>query len=151
MAVVQWRPRQEWFPFPGLFSLREEMDRFFRDAVGEAATEGAVGFIPPLDLAESEDSFTVQLDLPGVKQEDIEVSILGRTLTVKGEKTKESEIKEQNYHRTERFVGSFRRAITLPSGVDAEKVKATYKAGVLELEIPKKEEAKPKQITVQTK
>lgn len=151
MALVQWRPRQDWFPFPGLLSLREEMDRFFRDATGEGTQEGPIGFIPPLDLAEDEEKFVVRLDLPGVKQSDIEITILGRTLTIKGEKSKEEEIKEQNYHRVERFTGSFRRAISLPSGVDADKVKATYKEGVLQLEIPKKEEAKPKQITVQNK
>jgi len=93
-------------------------------------------------------SFVVKADLPGVNKDDIQIDLKDNTLTLKGEKKFENKVSKDNYIRVERSYGTFVRSFTLPQNVDAEKIKATYKDGVLELTLPKKEEAKPKQIKV---
>jgi len=102
-----------------------------------------------VDIHETKDSFLLMAELPGVKQEDVEVSVEGDTLTLKGERKRETEVKEDQYHRIERSYGRFERSILLPSVVDPNRVKATYRDGVLEVQLPKKEEAKPKEIKVE--
>jgi HSP20 family protein len=97
---------------------------------------------------DSKDNLVVRADLPGLKKEDIEVSIQDGILVIRGEKKEEAERKGNGAVRTERFYGSFHRAVSLPAAVDDAKVKASYKNGVLELTLPKKEEAKPKQIKI---
>jgi HSP20 family protein len=104
---------------------------------------------PAVDIYDSKDNLLVKADLPGLKKEEIDISVHEGTLFIKGEKKQESEKKEKGFVRTERYYGSFSRAIPLPTSVDDSKVKANYKNGVLELVIPKKEEAKPKQIKVE--
>jgi HSP20 family protein len=91
----------------------------------------------------------VRAELPGLKQEDIQITLVDDTLTLKGERRRESEVHEEGYSRTERAYGTFQRTLVLPSVVDAAKVRAKYKDGVLEIELPKKEEAKPREIKVQ--
>jgi HSP20 family protein len=104
---------------------------------------------PLVDVHETKEGYQLQVELPGVKQEDIQVSIEGETLTLKGERKHEAEVKEDEYHRVERSYGRFERSIVLPSVVDPGQVKATYRDGVLEILLPKKEEAKPKEIKVE--
>lgn len=139
-------------PFTGMVDLQDRINDLFNISLGrwfgDSEPETLARWIPAVDLVDSKDSLTVKADIPGMKKEDIDVSIHEGTLVLKGEKKSEEEKKEKGYVRTERFYGSFYRAISLPSSVDETKIKASYKDGVLELILPKKEEAKPKQIKI---
>ena len=153
MAIIPWRPRRDvWQPFRGMESLQDEMNKLFDFSLGRyplrsmGLMEGA--WSPSVDVFESKDNVMVKADIPGMKKEDIDISVHGDMLTIKGEKKEETESKDKGSVKTERFYGSFNRALTLPSEVDEAKVKASYKDGVLEIILPKKEEAKPKQIKV---
>jgi len=156
MLLEKWQPRVQsfvrWDPFAGMTDLRREMDQIFGDFFGRTpprmATTEAI-WSPLVDIHETKEAFLLQVELPGLKQEDIQVSVEGDTLTLKGERKHETEVKEDQYHRIERSYGRFERAILLPSVVDPERVKATYRDGVLEIQLPKKEEAKPKEIKVE--
>jgi HSP20 family protein len=128
------------------------MDQVFGEFFGRtpfsmAATEAI--WSPLVDIHETKDAFLLMAELPGVKQEDVEVSVEGDTLTLKGERKREAEVKEDQYHRIERSYGRFERSILLPSVVDPNRVKATYRDGVLEVQLPKKEEAKPKAVKIE--
>lgn len=156
MFLERWQPRMQsvtrWDPFEEMADFRREMDRLFGEFFGRtpfsmAATEAM--WTPLVDIHETRDSYLLMAEVPGVKQEDIQVSIEGDTLTLKGERKRETEVREDQYHRIERSYGRFERSILLPSGVDADGVKATYRDGVLEIQLPKKEEAKPKAIKVE--
>jgi HSP20 family protein len=152
MALIRWRPRTELDPFRDLTGIQDEINRLFDWTLGRRPFEGA-GLLqgewaPAIDIAENENSVFVKAELPGLTEKDIDVNILGDTLTIKGEKKKEEEKKEQNYYRLERSYGSFQRTVSLPSAVHAEKCRASFKNGILEIEMPKKEEAKPKQVKV---
>lgn len=153
MAIIPWRPRKDvWQPFREVETLQNEMNKLFDFSLGRwpvrstGLMEGA--WNPSVDVFESKDNIMVKADIPGMKKEDIEISIHGDTLIIKGEKKEETESKEKDYVKTERFYGSFNRALTLPSEVDETKGKASYKDGVLEMTLPKKEEKKPRQIKV---
>jgi len=102
-------------------------------------------------MYEKEDKFVVKAELPGMKEEDVDVSVSDDTLTIKGERKAESEVKEENYYCCERFYGSFFHSIALPSNVDANKIEATYESGVLEVNLPKAAEVKTKKISISTK
>ena len=142
----------KWSGFPSISSLQNEMnrmfDRFFKgwDLSELGAETGA--WLPPIDLAETNDKVVVKAEIPGIDPKEIDISIQGDTLSVKGEKKEEKEEKGGNYYRMERRYGSFSRSIDLPSSVDTNKVSAEYKNGVLEITLQKKEEVKPKQINV---
>jgi len=152
MALIRWKPRTRLYPFADLMGMRNEMDRLFDQMVGRSAFDNAGLFdgewAPAVDVYENADKVVVKTELPGMDQSDIEIEILGDTLTIKGEKKKEEESKGRHYHRLERVYGSFHRSVTLPGEVESAKAKASFKSGVLEIELPKKEEAKPKQIKV---
>jgi HSP20 family protein len=141
-------------PWRDFGTLQERINRMFDDTmralypqVGEELERGA--WMPAVDIHETEDGYVVKADLPGLKKEDIQIDLKNSTLTLKGEKRFEEKVSKDNYIRTERAYGTFVRSFTLPHNVDAEKIKASYKDGVLELALPKKEEAKPKQIKVE--
>jgi len=140
----------KWEPFGGLATLRREMDRLFDSFTdrepGQAAANGH--WTPRFDLVESKDSIVIKADLPGMEEKDISVSISGDSLLIKGERKIEKEEKEKQYHRIERSFGSFQRMVSLPATVDAGKIEAKYNKGVLEVRLPKKPEAKPKEIPV---
>jgi HSP20 family protein len=104
--------------------------------------------MPSLDVYEEEDSVVVKAELPGMKKEDVEVNLAGETLTIKGEKKDEKEVKEDNYYRRERSYGSFLRSVGLPCEVKSDEIKASFKDGVLEIRMPKTEEAKKKSVAV---
>ena len=106
-------------------------------------------FVPPVDVYEDEQNLTLKLEIPGVEESDLNVSVENETLTVQGERKFEKEVKEQSYHRVERSYGTFTRTFSLPNSIDADKVSAAYKNGVLTLTMPKKEEAKPKTIKIE--
>ena len=151
MALIRWRDRG--WPFRELDELREEMDRLFERTFGRtvpARREGRIvrGWMPTIDMFEREDEVVVRAEIPGMSKEEIDISALGNTLTISGERKAEEEVKEDNYYCCERSYGRFQREITLPQGVNAEKIKTSYKNGILEVILPKKEETKPKKIEV---
>lgn len=130
--------------------LRREIDRLFQEPFSFLApsTSFFEGWTPAVDVYEDQDKYTVKAELPGMKKEDIGVSLDGDTLTISGERKQEEEKKEGGGYRSERFFGRFQRSITLPAKVQANKIEAAYKDGVLTVTVPKAEEAKPKQIQV---
>ena len=145
MAIVRWEP------FRDLLASQREFDRLFREAFSPALAEGEVStrtWAPPVDIYENGDSLVLKAELPGINPDDVEIRVEDNTLYLKGERKFEKEVKEQNYHRVERTYGTFTRTFTLPNSVDADKVNASYKDGVLTLTMPKKEEAKPKTIKI---
>ena len=146
-----------WRPFMGLTGWEREMDRVLEDFFGRRARpwlERGFGtremeVKPPIvDVFEEKDDVVVKAELPGMEKDNIEVNLTDHTLTIKGEKKKEEEIKEENYYRAERSYGSFLRTLDLPKDVRAEKVKASFKNGILEIRMPKTEEAKAKEVKV---
>jgi HSP20 family protein len=104
---------------------------------------------PVVDIYDNDDNIVIKAELPGIDKEGIEIDVKGRVLTLKGERSSENEVKDDNYYRRERTFGKFERAFTLPADVDPDKIKADYKDGVLKIDIPKPEEQKPRQITIQ--
>lgn len=150
MALIRWTPRTElWDPFTGLAEIQDEMNRLF-DTSLQRTGRGEIGraFLPAIDVVEEKDSYLVKAELPGLAKEDVNVSLQDNYLTIKGEKKHETETKEANYYRCERSYGSFSRTVELPASVDAKKIDAHFKDGVLSVKLPKTEEAKPKQIEV---
>ncbi len=142
MAITRWDPFRE------VHSLQNRLNSLFRDFnEGESALTTA-SFVPAVDIYEDEKTVVLKLEVPGIEEGDLDVSVENNTLTVKGERKFGKEEKEENFHRIERRYGSFFRAFTLPTTVDTENVKAEYNAGVLKLELKKKAEAQPKQIKV---
>jgi HSP20 family protein len=137
-----------WTPFNRLASLRDEFDRLFDFSWPSRDTGLLGGWSPALDLYEDKDNFIVTLELPGMKKNEIDISLHDGVLTVSGERKDEREQTEGKTFRSERYFGKFQRSLTLPTAVDANKVKASYKDGVLSISLPKNEEAKPKQIAV---
>jgi HSP20 family protein len=127
------------------------MNRLFRDSFGPEGREESLtttSFAPPVDVYEDEHNVTLKIEVPGIDEKDIDVRIENNVLTVHGERRFEKEEKEENFRRVERQYGSFTRTFTLPTTVDAENVQANYDKGILKIALPKKAEAKPKQIKV---
>jgi HSP20 family protein len=137
-------------PFRELSTLQDRLNRLFRESQREGQDESLTtsSFAPAVDVYEDEHNFTLKIEVPGIDEKDIDVRLENNTLTVHGERKIENDEKEENYRRVERHYGSFTRTFTLPTTVDAEKVAATYDKGVLKITLPKKAEAKPKQIKV---
>jgi HSP20 family protein len=146
MAIVRWNPTRD------LMQMREEMDRlftqFFRRGDGEEANWTQGLWAPPVDIYETDDAFVLKAELPGFRKEDVTIEMQENRLIIRGERKREEEVKEDQYHRLERAYGRFERAFWLPTTVDAEKIQATFKDGVLELRLPKSEAAKPKRIAI---
>lgn len=145
MSLVRWDPWRE------MSALRRSIERAFDDALrgtGDAESVLERAWAPRCDVKETDGELVVTADLPGMKLEDISVELHGETLTIKGERRYETDEKEENVHRVERAFGSFYRTFTFGVPVDPEKVSATYKDGVLEVHVPKAEEAKPKRISI---
>jgi len=127
------------------------MDRLWDEYFGpsrRALQPMEEAWMPAIDVSETGERITVKAEIPGMEAKDIDIAIVGDTLTIKGEKKTEREEKEENYHIVERSYGSFSRSMKLPAAVDADKVEATYKNGVLTVSCPKKEEVKPKAIEI---
>jgi HSP20 family protein len=143
MAITRWDPFRE------VVTLQNRLNTLFGNLNNE--TESALttaSFVPAVDVYEDEKKVVLKLEVPGIEEKDLDVSVENNTLTVRGERKFEKEEKEENFHRIERRYGSFYRAFTLPSTVDTENIAAKYEAGVLKLELKKKPEAQPKQIKV---
>ena len=140
-----------WEPFREFSTLQDRINRVFRDSYSSAGQDEALttsSFAPAVDVYEDEHKVTLKIEVPGIDEKDIDVRVENNTLTVHGERKIEKEEKEENYRRVERQYGSFTRTFTLPTTVDSEKVSANYDKGVLKIVLPKKAEAKPKQIKV---
>jgi HSP20 family protein len=146
MELVRWKPARE------MFSLQHKMNDFFDDFLFPMDVGETVGrawrWNPKVDIYEEADHIVLKAELPGVDKKDIEVDVKNGVLTLKGERSVENEVKEENYHRKERSFGRFERSFKLEGDVDADKITADYKDGILKVSIPKPEEIKPKQITV---
>jgi len=145
MALTRWQPMRE------LSRMREDMDKLFEDFFSTrpertGLLEGA--WHPSVDISETDDEIIAKAELPGLTHDDINISLTDSILTLKGEKKQEKEDKGENYHRVERNYGSFQRTFTLPASVQSENTKAAFRNGVLTINIPKTEEAKPKEIKI---
>ena len=150
-GLIRWqRPEVSWPGFGRLTSLRDEIDRLFEVPLAELARASQLlsGWTPALDLYEDTDNVFVRAELPGMKKEEIEVSLHDGTLSISGERKAEDQYKKAEVYRAERFVGRFQRTVTLPSPVATDKAKAQYTDGILTITLPKTEEAKPKHIDV---
>ena len=155
MTMERWRPTRgltPWSPFREL----EEMERRFDEMFGRSILPSIwrrvpaeqMAWAPSIDVFEKDDKFVVKAEVPGMKEDDIHVSVEGDMLTIRGEKKAESEVKEEDYYRCERSYGSFLRSVALPSTVDTSKIEADYEDGVLEVTLSKKPEVKPKKVAV---
>ena len=148
LTRYQYPQPTSWSSFDRLASLRDEMDRLFDFAWPTRDSGLFSGWSPALDVHDEKDNLVVHLELPGMKKEEINISLHDGALTVSGERKQEREQKEGESFRSERYFGKFQRSVTLPAAVDAKNVKASYKDGLLTIHLPKAEEAKPKQIAV---
>jgi HSP20 family protein len=140
-----------WDPFREFSTLQDRLNRLFRESYGPEGREESLtttSFAPAVDVYEDEHNVTLKIEVPGIDEKDIDVRIENNVLTVHGERKFDKEEKEENFRRVERQYGSFTRTFTLPTTVDAEKVAANYDKGILKIALPKKAEAKPKQIKV---
>ena len=140
-----------WEPFRDMLSLRADMDRLFSSLFGGMAEEREGFWAPIVDIEEDNESILVKAEIPGMTKEEIKVSVQGNILTITGERKHETETKNRTFHRVERSYGKFSRMITLPTDVEADKVKANYKDGILSVMLPKPEVTKPKHIDVEIK
>jgi HSP20 family protein len=144
MGSNRWEAAQE------LLRLHDRMNRIFGlstdDVGGDQIMQGS--WTPACDILETRDALILRAELPGVRREDIDISLEAGVLTLKGHRSLEKETEERSYHRVERSYGNFVRSFTLPRSVDAEKIAATYVDGVLEIRMPRREETKPRSIKV---
>jgi HSP20 family protein len=149
MTIVRWEP------FRDLVSLQDRMNRLFGETYRGAARTGdddwALGgsWAPAVDIFEKDGNIVLTAELPGIDPKAVDIRVENNVLTLQGERKFDKELPKDSFHRVERAYGSFTRSFTLPNAVDTEKIKAEFKDGVLKLTLPKREEAKPKQIHVQ--
>jgi len=146
MPIVRWEPYRD------TFATQDRLNRLFNETLGRFAGEeeglSTGNWIPPVDLYETDQDIVLTAELPGIDPKDVEATVHDGTLYLKGERKYESEFREENYRHVERSYGSFGRTFPLPAAVDAEKVRADFKDGVLTLTMPKREETKPKKIKI---
>ena len=145
MAITRWDP------FRDVLALQNRLNSVFQDynRGNESDSLATTAFVPPVDVYEDEHKIVLKLEVPGMKESDLDIQLENNLLTVRGERKFEKEEKEENFHRIERRYGSFYRSFTIPNTVNPENVKASYDAGVLSIQLEKRAEARPKQIKVQ--
>jgi len=155
MAMERWRPFglptvDRWEPFR-VSDIQNEVNRLFDNFFGRGASPAAGRtWMPPVDMRATKDDLVLSVELPGVNEKEVTVSITGDLLTIKGERRFENQVNEHELLHMERSYGKFERLIQLPMAVQADRVKATYRDGVLEIRLPKAEELKPKEIKIDT-
>jgi HSP20 family protein len=141
-----------WTPMGNLYAFQNEMNcmfnEFFHSGTGEEARSRISTWTPSVDIYETDDALVIKAELPGVSKDDVNVEVHQNTLTLRGQRKHEAEVKQDKYHRVERSYGTFQRSFVLPTMVDQEKVQATFKDGVLELHLPRLESAKPRRIAI---
>jgi HSP20 family protein len=142
MSMVRWEPLRE------LTALQSDMNRLFNSAFAGPSTGSSQRWLPAMDLVETAEDYVLRADLPGLKLDDVKLEIEDTVLTVSGERKHASETDGGGYHRLERSFGSFSRAVTLPKGVDADAVTASFADGVLEVRIPKPAAKQPRRIEI---
>jgi HSP20 family protein len=136
------------YPIRESTPLQSRVNSFFQDFAAEGKSEATGKFVPAVDVYDDGEKVLVKLEIPGVKEEDVDIRVENQTLSVRGERKFEAEEKQENFQRVERHYGSFYRSFTLPTSVDTENISATYDAGVLKLELKKKASAQPRQIKI---
>jgi HSP20 family protein len=154
MSLERWRafrfdPND---PFPTVIDVQAHMNRVFDDLLGLPARPRALGerlFAPAIDMYETKDELVITAELPGVKEQDIQLSIVENVLSLRGQRLPAGGVKEEHYHRIERWSGHFERHMQLPIPVQQDKVRASYRDGVLEVHLPKVEEVKPREIKIE--
>jgi HSP20 family protein len=148
MALVHWEPVRE------LSTIQNEMNRLFNSFFEPYPTTGGNGqstqrrWVPPMDLVETENEFVLRADLPGVAEGDVSIELENDVLTVAGKREAEHESRGEGFYRVERASGTFSRSLTLPEGINAEAIKASFERGVLEVRIPKPEQRKPRKVAI---
>ncbi len=148
MAIVRWDP------FRDLISIQDRMNRLFEQTLARTREEEGIAastWMPAVDIYETPDQVVMKAELPGLTREDIEINVRDNTLSLRGQRKFEKDVKEENYLRIERAYGSFQRSFTLPVTIQQDKIKAVFRDGVLELTLPKAEEARPQQIKIDVK
>ena len=139
-------------PFRDMVTLRDRMDRLFEDSLSKARGGeeefGLSTWSPSVDIYETKDNLVIKAEIPGIEKKDVTIEVKDNTLKLKGERKFEKNVEEENYHRMECSYGSFQRIFTLPATINQEKIAASFKNGMLEITMPKKEEKKPKQIEI---
>ncbi|MGB2868076.1 MAG: Hsp20/alpha crystallin family protein [Bacteroidota bacterium] len=156
MSLIRWNPIRESATLPSdFFGIQREINRvfdnFFRGGMQDDGTLGFSMWTPAVDIAEHENDYVVNVELPGVSKDDVKITLESNILTIRGEKKQEKESKDQSLHRVERSYGAFQRSFTLPTTVKNERIDAVFNDGILTVTLPKAEEAKPKQIEVKVK
>jgi HSP20 family protein len=153
MTMIRWQKPESSLAFAPWGNLQTEINRLFNEAFPDFGRTPSLmnAWGPTLDLYENKDNLTVKVELPGMKKEDIEISLQDDTLTVSGERKHEETLKDAETHRLERFYGRFQRSVAINVPVQADKIKATYADGVLTVVLPKAEQAKPRQIEINVK
>jgi HSP20 family protein len=146
MALARWTPQRD------LMAVRDEMNRVLNEVFGRGANDESAWssgtWSPPVDIYETDEALVMKAELPGFSKDDISIEMKENTLVIRGERKREDEVKEGNYHRMERAYGAFQRSFLLPTTVDQNKVSAAYRDGILELRLPKVQAAQPKRIAV---
>jgi HSP20 family protein len=146
MALVRWEPARE------LNTLQQEMNRLFNTFFDAPQTGGSGGgtrrWVPPMDLVETDGHFVLRADLPGLSEGDVDIEVQENVLTLSGERRFEHDVKKDGFYRLERGAGQFSRSLTLPEGVDADAIAASFDKGVLEVRIPKPEQRKPRRVEI---
>jgi HSP20 family protein len=146
MALARWDPMRE------MLSMREQLNRLVNEAFGRGSGEEGAwatgAWAPPVEIYDAGDALMVRVELPGVAKEDVHVEVHENTLSLRGERKPDPQIKEGQYYRQERLYGPFQRTFTLPTLVETAKVQATYRDGLLELKLPKHEAARPRRIAI---
>jgi HSP20 family protein len=152
MAMERWRPfgtLDRWEPFRNVSDIQGEVNRLFDTFLGRSVMAPSQrAWLPAVDMHETKDDLVLNVELPGVSEKDVTVSITGDVLSIKGERRWEDETKDRQYLHNERVYGQFERLVQLPMAVQADKVKASYRDGVLAITLPKAEELKPRQIKI---
>ncbi len=145
MTLVRWNPMRE------MLNFENDVNRLYGDLVGRPFEgEAASVWAPKVDIEENKEGYVLKAELPGMKQEDIKISISDNQLVIRGEKRREVENGDTTYHRVERVYGAFERAFTISKAVRADKIEALYRDGVLEIHVPKAEEARAREIQIKT-
>jgi len=146
MAVVKWDP------FRDLLSIQDRMNKLFEQSLSRSRTEEGIAastWTPAVDIYETPETVVMKAELPGLSRDDIEIQIRDNTLTLKGERRFAKDVQQENYLRIERAYGAFQRSFTMPATIQRDNIRAVFLDGVLELTLPKAEEAKPKKIAIE--
>ncbi|MBW1741041.1 MAG: Hsp20/alpha crystallin family protein [Deltaproteobacteria bacterium] len=147
--MFSW-PTWDWRGAEELDRMRRQLDRLFGDLMGDFSREPTAGVFPLINVTEDSDNYYVRAELPGIKADELDISVTGNSLAISGERKILSESESAHYHRREREAGSFSRMVSLPGQIDSAKVEASCADGILTVVLPKAESAKPRQISVKT-